>query len=134
MMKTKINIKESVQANVTFSHYNDGNLWYKTMTGDLFPVPVSDIGAATFLAVDKGILFMRYMRKWNEATSEDSKTIKVDQIYESNISGNTYRVLCLNAANWLTLRQLNVPGFDFMVMQACLLKEYTLIEDSKWPK
>lgn len=64
-----INIKESVKNNVVFSHYKDGELWYKDFDSNLFPVPVADVGTATFLSEDKGMLFMRYMRKWNEISS-----------------------------------------------------------------
>ena len=48
---------------VHFSFYREGELWYKTDDGFEFPVPISDIGNATFLAEDKAILFMRYIRK-----------------------------------------------------------------------
>jgi hypothetical protein len=48
---------------VRFQFYRDGNLWYVTECGFLFPVPISDIGNATFLVQDKAILFMRYIRK-----------------------------------------------------------------------
>jgi hypothetical protein len=48
---------------VTFVRYRDGELWYVTDDGFEFPVPVADIGNATFLARDKALLFMRYMRK-----------------------------------------------------------------------
>lgn len=48
---------------VTFTRYRDGELWYVTDDGFEFPVPVADIGNATFLARDKALLFMRYMRK-----------------------------------------------------------------------
>ena len=61
-----IDIKEAVKRDVTFDRYHDGNLWYETYTGQEFPVPIDDIGHATFMAVDKGIMFMRYMRKWNK--------------------------------------------------------------------
>jgi hypothetical protein len=47
---------------VRFTRYFDGQLWY-AVNGFEFPVPVSDIGTATFLAEDKAILFMRYIRK-----------------------------------------------------------------------
>jgi hypothetical protein len=47
---------------VTFVRYRDGELWYVTEDGFEFPVPVADIGNATFLARDKALLFMRYMR------------------------------------------------------------------------
>ena len=63
-----IDIKNAVIDNkqVSFAYYFDGDLWYMTEDGEMFPVPVSDIGTATFLNKDKAILFMRYMRKWNE--------------------------------------------------------------------
>lgn len=68
-----MNIKEMIKdKTVTFSHYFDGALWYKTECGFEFPVPTQDIGNATFLAVDKAILFMRYIRK-HAAYLEQSK-------------------------------------------------------------
>ena len=36
---------------------------YKTDTGLEFPVPISDTNDATFPASDKGIFFMRWIRK-----------------------------------------------------------------------
>jgi hypothetical protein len=48
---------------VKFVRYFDGDLWYTTEDGFEFPVPVVDIGNATFRAEDKAILFMRYIRK-----------------------------------------------------------------------
>lgn len=65
-----IDIKTAVKGRVVFSHYFDGSLWYETCEGNTFPVPVSDIGTATFLKEDKGILFMRYMRKYNKTLEE----------------------------------------------------------------
>lgn len=58
-------LKEMVSNNqqVTFVKYLDGNLYYKTKCGFEFPVPISDIGNATFHAKDKAMLFMRYIRK-----------------------------------------------------------------------
>lgn len=69
---SKIDIKASVINNAlaTFSFYRDGQLWYKTVTGNEFPVPVSDIGNATFGVTEKAILLMRYMRKWNATLGE----------------------------------------------------------------
>lgn len=58
-----MNIKDYIKGEVTFQYYYDGSLWYKTENDFLFPVPVSDCGTAKFLAKDKGILFMRYIRK-----------------------------------------------------------------------
>jgi len=48
---------------VRFAFYCDSNLWYRTECGFEFPVPIDDVGTATFLAEDKALLFMRYIRK-----------------------------------------------------------------------
>jgi len=56
-------IKEHVKGLVTFEYYRDGNLFYKTESGLRFPVPVSDIGNATFMASDRAMLFMRWIRQ-----------------------------------------------------------------------
>lgn len=73
----KINIKEAVRQEVCFDHYQGGNLWYVADNGDLtgqpFPVPIADIGGAVFKYRDKGILFMRYMRKWNDSIDDAQK-------------------------------------------------------------
>jgi len=52
---------------VTFSHYRQKELWYVTETGFEFPVPIEDTGDGTFLATDKAMLFMRYIRKHLES-------------------------------------------------------------------
>jgi hypothetical protein len=59
------NIKDMVKdgQKVHFQFYRENELWYKTETGFEFPVPTDDIGSAIFLAEDKAILFMRYIRK-----------------------------------------------------------------------
>lgn len=54
---------------VRFQYYRDGEMWYETDNGFLFPVPIHDakeIGNATFMRNDKAILFMRYIRKYKE--------------------------------------------------------------------
>ena len=56
-------VKEHVRGQVKFKHYKDGNLYYETDSGLLFPVPIEDIGNATFLAEDKAMLFMRYIKR-----------------------------------------------------------------------
>lgn len=77
-----MNITEMVKGTAEFEYYRDGNLWYSVTYIDtskaydpsheyedhpeskfIFPVPISDIGNATFNRSDKGILFMRYIRK-----------------------------------------------------------------------
>lgn len=48
---------------VSFTFYRDKNLWYVTECGFEFPVPIEDIGNATFLNEDRAMLFMRWIRK-----------------------------------------------------------------------
>ena len=57
-------LKEMIVNNqqVRFSFYRDKQLWYETECGFRFPVPIEDAGTATFLAEDRAILFMRYIR------------------------------------------------------------------------
>lgn len=64
---------------VFFQYYRDGSLWYvfrysednpARITEFLFPVPISDTGTATFNAMDKAIIFMRWIRKHADAIKE----------------------------------------------------------------
>lgn len=48
---------------VRFKFYREGELFYETECGFVFPVPLVDAGSATFLALDKALLFMRYIRR-----------------------------------------------------------------------
>ena len=58
-------MKEHIGGYCTFEHYKDNQLWYKTANTNLiFPVPIEDIGNATFSSSEKGLLMMRYIRKW----------------------------------------------------------------------
>tara|TARA_B100001105_G_scaffold101105_1_gene81032 strand:+ start:2527 stop:2760 length:234 start_codon:yes stop_codon:yes gene_type:complete len=61
MLSVKDMVKDNKQ--VTFVHFKEGELWYRTDDGFEFPVPVADVGTATMLAKDKALLFMRYIRK-----------------------------------------------------------------------
>ena len=67
ILKTRT-IKEMVEnkQKVRFQFYRDGQLWYQTECGFEFPVPITEAGNATFLAEDRAILFMRYIRKHME--------------------------------------------------------------------
>lgn len=63
-----VSLKEMVadDRKVRFTHYKNGELWYVTETGFAFPVPITntaEIGDASFLAEDKAMLFMRYIRR-----------------------------------------------------------------------
>jgi hypothetical protein len=62
-----INLNAAVKGNVEFQYFRDGALWYATEEGEIFPVPVEDAASSTFNRVEKGMLLMRWMRKWNES-------------------------------------------------------------------
>lgn len=72
MARGEIDIKRAVSENrrVKFDFYRAGFLYYQTEFGELFSVPIDDIGDATFDRDEKAIMLMRYMRKWNEALDE----------------------------------------------------------------
>ena len=55
---------------VKFVCYREGELTYKTEDGFEFTVPTSDTGTGTFMAEDKAILYMRWIRKQWEAEEE----------------------------------------------------------------
>lgn len=67
-----IDIKRAVSSSrkVYISHVHDMQVWYVTEFDESFPVPLSDIGAATLNYEEKALLMMRYMRKWNETVNE----------------------------------------------------------------
>jgi hypothetical protein len=71
-------IKDMVKdKNVEFQYYRDGDLWYKTECGFLFPVPLSDTKGATFQRDEKAILLMRYIRKHIELTESQGATQQI---------------------------------------------------------
>jgi hypothetical protein len=63
-------ISDHVKGQTRFDFYREGNLYYKTDTGLQFPVPLSDTQGATFLAEDKSIFFMRWIRKHLDAVNQ----------------------------------------------------------------
>lgn len=69
-----MDIKEHIKDNkkVKFLYYRGKELWYETELGFKFPVPIDDIGEATFLAEDKAMLFMRYIRKYAASIEEQA--------------------------------------------------------------
>jgi hypothetical protein len=63
---------------VNFIYYRDGNLWYEIDGTDFtFPVPIDDIGNATFHSKDKAMLFMRYIRKQLATLEEATEALSV---------------------------------------------------------
>jgi hypothetical protein len=53
-----------------FSFYRSGTLYYQCENGFQFPVPVADTNDAVFKSNDKGIFFMRWIRKELAAREE----------------------------------------------------------------
>lgn len=66
-------LKENLQGHATFEYYRDQALWYRTSAGLLFPVPVSDIGTATFLRTEKATVMMRWIRKYLALLTEPAE-------------------------------------------------------------
>ena len=63
--RKKMNIKDHVREMSEFQYYKDGQLWYKTEDTQFeFPVPIDDIGNASFRKFEKSLILMRYIRKW----------------------------------------------------------------------
>ena len=74
-------IKEMVKnrKKARFSFYRDKELWYITEDGFEFPVPIDEVGNATFLHEDKAILLMRYIRKHIEFLDKARKEHEASQ-------------------------------------------------------
>lgn len=72
------NIKEMVKPGkkVKFQFYKQNELWYVTDCGFEFPVPTYDTGDGVFLAEDKAMLFMRYIRKHIKYLEDAKKEIQ----------------------------------------------------------
>lgn len=64
---------------VRFAYFRDNEFWYQHQDGLMFPVSIQEAttGRATFLAEDKAIYFMRWMKKYIEACKAEDKTTDV---------------------------------------------------------
>ena len=75
--KSMLSIKDLIKNNdVVFLDYRRNNLWYSIDNEDInfiFPVPIDDIGNATFNCRDRAILFMRYIRKYHDSITKEEK-------------------------------------------------------------
>ena len=56
--------------NARFVFYQDEALFYETVKGFQFPIPIADAGSATIYSQEKAILLMRYIRKHIAKTEE----------------------------------------------------------------
>lgn len=68
-------LSEHVKDNqkVKFQYFRDDEFWYATDKGLLFPVSLKEAqaGKATFLAEDKALYYMRWIRKYLDSFKED---------------------------------------------------------------
>lgn len=72
---------------VRFTHYVKGELWYATECGFAFPVPITDVGEATFPATDRAMLYMRYVRKEIDRLKAEQEMIEqARQEHEKSLS------------------------------------------------
>lgn len=76
MMTANFDLKSGIKNSVKFLEYRHGNLWYMAKDNNdkviTFPVPIEDIGDATFMDVDKGIYFMRWIRQHMDTIRQGS--------------------------------------------------------------
>lgn len=76
MKNSMIDIKSHVTAGpCTFVRAKAGNLWYRSALGFEFPVPMDDMGEATFDAEIRGMMMMRYIRKHAELIMQDRQQL-----------------------------------------------------------
>lgn len=62
-------LKEIITGDAKFLFYRHKELWYE-VNGFKFPVPIDDTGDGTFLAEDKGIFFMRWIKLYIAAIKQ----------------------------------------------------------------
>ena len=57
---------------VHFQYFRDNEFWYKTDKGLLFPISLEEAqaGRATFLASDKAIYYMRWIKRYIESCQQ----------------------------------------------------------------
>jgi hypothetical protein len=60
---------------VHFQFYRKGALYYRTSDNFEFLVPIEDCGDAEFLAMDKAMMFMRYIRKQLAVNAEGREAV-----------------------------------------------------------
>lgn len=67
-------IKDMVKnKTVSFICYRDKELWYTTECGFQFPVPIEDTGTGVFKAQDKALMYMRWIRKYQDKIEQWSE-------------------------------------------------------------
>jgi len=70
-----VNMLDLVKDNkvVRFAYFRDNEFWYQHQDGLLFPISIQEAttGKATFLAEDKAIYFMRWIKRYIEACKQE---------------------------------------------------------------
>jgi len=61
-----MSLKERVANPVKFVRFEAAELWYVCVDGFEFPVALEDTTGAVFKAEDKGMFFMRWIRRYME--------------------------------------------------------------------
>lgn len=89
-------------------------LWYESEDGFAFPVPLSETEGATFLAEDKALLFMRFIRKYLPVAgileSGLAKTLSVARGVRETVRFSHYK----DGEMWFVTGE----GFEFPVQVA----------------
>ena len=70
-----LNLKSILNDNmrVKFDFYRNGALWYSTMNGFQFPVPVKTLAGTTILKADKASAFSYYIKKYYNELNKDKE-------------------------------------------------------------
>jgi hypothetical protein len=71
-----LDVKENVRGTATLQYFRNNALWYRTEAGLMFPVPVEDIGDATFNPTEKGLFLMRWVRKHIEVLKAELRELE----------------------------------------------------------
>lgn len=73
-MQFNLNLKDHIKGFADFQYYRAGELWYKSEAGLTFPVPIADVYDGTFNTREKGMLMMRYIRKYIDSLQAEMQT------------------------------------------------------------
>lgn len=65
-----LTLKDHVRGSSTFLKYKSENLWYETLEGLYFPVPISEVEDAEFRRVEKSILLMKWIKRQLEVIKQ----------------------------------------------------------------
>jgi hypothetical protein len=71
-----MSLKDHIAGPVKFNRLEAGELWYVCEDGFQFPVPLTDTYGAVFNAEDKGMFFMRWIRKHMEQVQQYEDMLK----------------------------------------------------------